>query len=100
MSILNTLRGPPVIKHYRSKDGRAIFKFSFAPQGDHVAVYCLSHPPLNGRDPSVSKLHLFSSGQLCFVEGRAPKDMRRAEQLAGQWAEYFLEYRRTGIAQY
>ena len=100
MSVLSILKGPPMTKYYRSKDGGSIFKFAFAPEGNHIGVYCLAHPSLGGRDPSPSKTHLFSSGQLCFVEGREPRDMDRAEQLAGVWAEYFLEYRRTGIAQY
>lgn len=100
MSILRVLKGPPMVEHYRSRDGRSIFKFSFAPEGDHIAVSCLAHPPLNGRDPSPHKLHLFSSGRLCFVQGREPEDQDRAEELAAQWAEYFLEYRRTGIAQH
>jgi hypothetical protein len=87
-------------KLYRSEDGTAVFKFSFLPEGNHVAVYCLSHPSLNGRDASPHKTHLFGSGKLCFVDGREPRDQSRAEQLARQWAEYFLEYRRTGVAQH
>jgi hypothetical protein len=89
-----------MIKHYRSRDGGSIFKFAFAPEENHIAIYCLAHPPLNGRDTDVNKTHLFSSGRLCFVTGREPRDQARAEQLAQQWAEYFLEYRRTGIAQH
>jgi hypothetical protein len=89
-----------VIKHYRSKDGRWLFKFAFAPQADHLAIYCLAHPDFNGRDSDPNKTHLFRSGQICFVAGREPRDLPRAEQLAQQWAEYFLEYRRTGISQH
>jgi hypothetical protein len=88
-----------VTKYYRSEDGGSLFKFAFIPQGDHIAIYCLAHPPLNGRDPSPHKTHLFSSGQVCLVAGREPRDQARAEELAKQWAEYFLEYRRTGIVQ-
>ncbi|HYE20295.1 MAG TPA: hypothetical protein VEA69_17740 [Tepidisphaeraceae bacterium] len=86
-------------KYYRSADGGSIFKFAFAPQGDHIAIHCLAHPPLGGRDASVTKTHLYSSGQICFVAGREPRDQERAEELAKQWAEYFLEYRRTGVPQ-
>ena len=86
-------------KHYRSADGRWMFQFAFAPGEDEIAVYCLSHPPLDGRDPDPHKTHLFNSGKLCFVEGRGPRDQARAEELARQWAEYFIEYRRTGVAQ-
>ncbi len=99
MSITSILKGPPVTKTYRSRDGSAYFKFAFAPENDHIAVYCISHPSLGGRDPAAHKTHLFSSGRLCFVAGREPRDQDRAEDLAQQWAEYFLEYRRTGIVQ-
>lgn len=89
-----------MLKLYRSRDGSSIFKFVFTPEGDHVAIYCLGHPPLNGRDADPNKTHLFSNGRICFVAGREPGDQARAENLAQQWAEYFLEYRRTGIPQH
>ncbi len=88
------------IKHYRSEDGRHLFTFRFVPQGDNLDIYCVMHPPLNGRDASAHKTHLFESGKLCFHAGREPRNQNRAEELAKQWAEYFLEYRRTGIVQH
>lgn len=84
---------------YRSKDGQHYFTFYFIPEGDHLVIYCLDKPSLDGPDPSPMKTHIFDSGKICFVEGHEPRDQARAEQLAVQWAEYFLEYRRTGIAQ-
>ena len=92
--------GGGMTKWYRSRDGARLFKFGFTPEGDHFAVYCLVHPDLGDRDADSRKTHLFSSGRLCFAEGREPRDHAHAERLAQQWAEYFLEYRRTGIAQY
>ena len=99
MSVTDSLRGPSQIKSYRSQDGRHYFKFAFAPEGDHVAIRCLSRPSFNGQDPDPHKTHLFPSGKICFVAGREPRDQGRAEELAKQWAEYFLEYRQTGVAQ-
>ena len=87
-------------KDYRSKDGSAIFRFHFTQEGSQIAVWCLSHPSLQGRDPSPQKTHLFPSGRLCFAIGHEPENQRRAEELARQWAEYFLEYRKTGEAQF
>ena len=86
-------------KYYRSKDGRWLFKFEFVQEGAHVAIYCHEHPPLGDRDSHPSKTHLFHSGKLCFAAGREPTNHWRAEALAKQWAEYFLEYRRTGMTQ-
>lgn len=98
-AIFNTLRGTAMTKTYLSKDGKFRFKFFFEPANGHITVRCLSHPPLGARDPSPLLTHLFPSGRLCFVEGHEPRDQARAEALAKQWAEYFLEYRRTGIPQ-
>jgi hypothetical protein len=98
VSVNYVLRGAAVAKFYRSRDGQYFFKFRFV-QGDFISIYCLAYPSLNGRDPDVHKTHMFSSGQICLVAGREPLDQERAEELARQWAEYFLEYRRTGIAQ-
>ena len=86
-------------RYYRPKNGRDFFNFRFKDRGDHVDIFCSCHPPLSGRDSDVNKTHLFSSGQLCFVSGREPRSQARAEELAAQWAEYYLEYRRTGITQ-
>jgi hypothetical protein len=89
----------PVSKHYRSKNGRHIFTFKFVPEGNRVSIYCQRHPPLNGRDSSAHKTHLFSSGKICFVAGREPRDLSSAMRLAQQWGEYLLEYIRTGVPQ-
>jgi len=88
------------IKAYRSMDGRSIFQFQFFRELDHIAVYCLLHPSLQGRDPAPHKTHLYASGKLCFVPGQEPRSQGRAEALAKQWAEYLLEYAKTGVAQH
>lgn len=84
---------------YRSKNGCYYFKFRFVKSGTYIAVYCDDHPSIAGRDSDPAKTHLFRSGKLCFVSGKEPRSQTRAEALAAQWAEYFLEYRRTGKAQ-
>lgn len=88
-----------VKKFYRSQDGRHYFNFEFKDGGGHIDVQCNNHPSLNGRDSSASKTHLFSSGKVCFAGGREPRTQAEAEARAKQWAEYLLEYRRTGRAQ-
>ena len=87
------------IKHYRSENGKYLFTFRLVEQEDHIDIYCLRRPSLRGQDPDPHKTHLFPSGKICFVAGREPEDQERAEELAKQWAEYFLEYRRSGVAQ-
>jgi len=103
MSLLSFLRKRDPVsttKPYRSEDGSSYFMFSFVWQGNYLDIYCLSHPPLNGRDPDPDKTYVFSDGKICVNAGREPRDQARAEALAQRWAEHFLEYRRTGIAQH
>ena len=86
-------------KTYRSKSDNYYFTFEFANNGGHIDVFCTKHPSFNGQSSSPHKTHLFHSGKVCFVKGHEPKTQRRAEALAAQWAEYFLDYRRTGKVQ-
>ena len=88
-----------VKKTYLSKNGREIFHFKFVDRGSHVDILCTLHPSLGGRDSNPHKTHLYRSGEVCFVSGQEPRSQARAEELAAQWAEYYLEYRRTGRTQ-
>jgi len=84
---------------YRSKDGQHYFQFEFLADGERILIFCRRHPVLGNVDPDPHKTHLFPSGRVCIAEGKDPTNVSRAQELATQWAEYFLEYRRTGIAQ-
>lgn len=64
-----------------------------------MQVFCSKYPIPRGRSLSAHKTHIFDSGKLCFVQGRAPRTVDRAKELAAQWAEYILEYAKTGEAQ-
>jgi len=86
-------------KIYRSKNGRYDFKFKFVGKGSRIDVFCTKHPSFNGESSNPKKTHLFHSGKLCFVAGHEPQTQSRAEELAAQWAEYFLDYRQTGKVQ-
>ena len=86
-------------KVYRSKNGSYYFTFNFFEKSNHIDVFCTKHPSFNGKSSNPRKTHLFHSGKICFVDGREPKTQTRAEVLAAQWAEYFLDYRQTGKVQ-
>jgi hypothetical protein len=88
-----------VTRYYRSKCGRHDFGFRFEHDNNRVRIVCTGHPPLSGRDDSVHKTHLYSSGAICFNAGKEPRSQREAERRAAEWAEYLLEYIRTGAAQ-
>lgn len=84
---------------YRSADGRHDFNFEFVVGASEVTVYCTKYPVPKGRSQAAQRTHIFDSGKLCFVKERAPKTLKRAKELARQWAEYILEYAKTGVAQ-
>jgi len=84
---------------YCSKDGNHLFSFQFVDRGNYFDIYCTYHPSFNGQDPNPRKTHIWNSGLICFVDGKEPRSWSEAEKYAAQWAEYFLEYRKTGITQ-
>jgi hypothetical protein len=84
---------------YRSENGQHYFTFDLVDHGDYFDIECTRHPSLNGRDSSVSKTHLYSSGKICFVSGKEPSTLWEAKMRAKEWAEYIIEYAKTGKAQ-
>jgi len=88
------------IQIYRSHDGGHYFSFRVVQRVEHFDIFVLSHPGFNGQDTSPHKTHLFSDGRICIAAGAEPRDLPRALELAKNWAEYVIEYRRTGIAQH
>lgn len=83
-------------KYYRSKNGRCVFGFEFINKGSCMEIYCNDHPSLNGRSSDPVKTHIYHSGKISIVAGKEPKNMLRAQDLASQWAEYYLNYIKTG----
>ena len=82
-------------KTYYSNN-RYTFWFNFVDRGKFFDIYCTKRPSFNGKSKSVSKTHLYSSGKICFVAGKSPRTYWEAESRAKEWAEYFVEYRKTG----
>jgi len=84
---------------YRSRNGRHVFEFVFKNTGSRFEIRCTKHPSLNGRDSDPRKTHLFRSKKVCFTSGKEPRSLSRSKELAAQWAEYLIEYIRTGKVQ-
>jgi hypothetical protein len=84
---------------YRSRNGVHHFDFDFIDEGSYFEIKCTRYPSLNGRDSRVSKTHIYSSGEICFVRGKEPRSLWEAKMRAKQWAEYIIEYIKTGRAQ-
>lgn len=88
----------PMSIYYRTKDGRADYKFSFEwhPR-DGYRIYIDDQPGYGGRDTSADATHRLSDGgrkYVCWTEPiRSEVD---AQQIAAQWADCTQEYIRTG----
>jgi hypothetical protein len=100
MSHNHTLPRFDCTRFYRALDRQSFFKFGFVSNGDYISIYCLEHPPLHGCDDDPNKTHLLNNRKLCFTTGREPRTQARAEELAMKWAEYLVEYRKTGVPQH
>lgn len=88
------------IQHYRSVNGQYYFTFVLKDGGGYINIYAIHHPGYNGQDSSAHKTHLFADGRVCIAAGREPRSIPAALELAKTWAEYFLEYRQTGVEQH
>jgi len=88
------------IQIYRTLDGAHYFSFRVVQRNDYFDIFVEKHPGFNGQDTNPHKTHLFYDGRICIAAGAEPRDLPRALKLSKNWAEYLLEYRRTGIAQH
>ncbi|MGE3600786.1 MAG: hypothetical protein AB7N70_35130 [Dehalococcoidia bacterium] len=85
-------------RKYRPVGSNDEFRFTFVDRGRHVDIFCTQHPGFGGRDPSVTKTHIYGSRELCFHEGMKPRSQAEAELRAAQWAAYLVNYIATGVA--
>lgn len=84
--------------HYRTKDGRADYKFSYERQSDSTwRAYILSQPPYGSRDEGAHATHRLSDGSRKYVCWSAPiPSFEQAKQVSALWADATQEYIRTG----
>lgn len=77
---------------YRSRDGRAYFRFRFTPLAAGLRIHILEFP--NRRIGSCHVLHDSGGPYICWS---APiRSMAAAKAVAAMWAEATLVYQRTG----
>ena len=88
---------------YKTKDGRAIFRFSYIYMGSYYQVNIHNYPSYNGRSSGSSIAHWLptsSNGanrKICFNSGKEPKTLSDAQKISTSWAEVTWEYIKTGI---
>ena len=77
---------------YRSRDGRALFRFRFSLVGGDIRIHLLEFP-----NPSTGSCHvLHDNGGPYVCWSTAVRSMTAAKAVAAMWAEATLVYQRTG----
>jgi len=77
---------------YRSRDGRAFFRFRFTRLGDDIRIHILEFP--NPQAGSCHVLHDSHGPYICW--SGAVSSMPAAKAVAAMWAEATLVYQRLG----
>jgi len=88
----------PVRLYYRTKDGRAGYRFSYEQQPDGTwLAYIISQPGYGSRDDGAHSTHRLSDGSRKYVCWSAPiPSLEQAKQVSALWADATQEYIRTG----
>lgn len=89
---------------YKTKDGRALFAFSYEyqPEGYYdIAIH--SHPHYNGRNELSTIAHWLPCDEspinrrVCFSTGKEPETLEQAKSFSMQWSELTWKYIKTGV---
>lgn len=90
--------GDPVRSSYRTKDGRADYRFSYERQSDGTwRAYILNQPGYGGRDEGAHPTHRLSDGTRKYVCWSAPiSTFEQAKKVSALWADATQGYIRSG----
>ena len=85
---------------YRTKDGKAHYKFLYVDISGKFEIDILSQPSYNGRDENSSVSHRLSSGRggkkICISVGFEPTTLEKAQKVSMEWGELTHRYIATG----
>ena len=85
---------------YRTKDGKAKFKFRFAEKGGRVDVDILKTPTYGNKSRDRHKTHRVKSerggDKICFGNKNSVRNTKDAKKYAKSWAESTWNYIKTG----
>ena len=90
---------------YRTRDGRAYFKFRFVPQGfffTHWEIDILAMPSYGGRSEGLHETHRLPSDRsdcryrVCIGDESSVSSLSDARRWAGSWAEETWKYIQWG----
>ncbi len=91
------------VYYYKTKDGKAIFAFSYEYEMGYYDIAIHQHPHYNGKSEYSSVAHHLPCDEsplnrkICFAEGKEPKTVDQAKNFSMQWAELTWTYIKTGI---
>lgn len=91
------------VYQYKTRDGRAVFSFSYEQEIGHYEIAIHHHPSYNGRDESSSVAHWLScdaspiNKRVCFTTGKEPDTLEKAKKISMQYAELTWTYILTGM---
>ena len=98
-----TLHSSKVYK-YKTKDGRAVFAFSYEYDMDgYYDIIIHDHPDYNGRDECSIVAHWLPCSEspidrkICFNDGKEPKTLEKAKKMSMAYAECTWTYIKTGM---
>ena len=87
---------------YRTRDGKAYFKFSYhrVQYGFEIDIH--SHPSYRTRSTDMETIHRLASSReapykICVYASHRPKTLQEAKNLSIAYAEYTWEYIKTGV---
>lgn len=88
---------------YKTRDGRAVFAFSYEQEIGHFEIFIHAYPSYNGRDEARSIAHWNpcdespTGRRMCFTTGKEPDTLEKAKKYSMQYAELTWTYILTGI---
>ena len=88
---------------YKTKDGRAVFQFSYPSVNNYYEIDIHSTPSYGSRSSDSHLAHWLTSSRtgvskkICFTRGREPKTLSEAQRFSTDWAELTWEYIKTGV---
>ena len=89
---------------YKTKDGQAVFAFSYEYEMGYYDIIIHHLPSYNGRNDSASVAHWLSSDEspigrkVCFYSGKEPETLEKAQSISVQYAEMTWIYIKSGIS--
>ena len=87
---------------YKTKDGRAIFQFSYPQVGNYYEIDIHSTPSYGSRSSDSHSAHWLTSSRtgvskkICITRGKEPRTLSEAQQFSTDWAELTWAYIKTG----